>query len=700
MKFWIFLLLLLPAGLALGARSPALVQALAQVRAHPQDDTVRVNLLNRLAFELRSEAPRDSRVRFEEALELARMLGYAVGQAQAELGLGFYYRKRNEYGAAQAYTERARQTFVRLHDQRNQLACTYNLAYIYSGQGNYTQALNYAQRALILAETLHDLHWLVLMNAQMGIIYTEVGEYRRARQHLERCLRIARQHANQLGVSQGLRGLGDLYRTQGNWSTARRYYEQDATLTRHLGDEPGYLVEELNVADMAERQGRYAEAFAYSYRVLRLLQQLDVVGYLPWTQLVLARAHLHTSRPDSALFYGRASLQASLRSGVKENIRDASEVLTQASVQLGRFPDAYRYQRLFGIYQDSLSSRALIRRLAAQQYTADLARQQAQISQLTRNEQLIRQQSRQQQWLLAVSLVGLALVGGLSVVLWRSNQHRQRAYALLKQQQAELLATQQQLVAAEKWAFVGELSAGIAHELQNPLNFMKKFAEVSVGLLENDGTLAPGAAAASAGLQQEILSGLRQNLEEISQHGQRASSIITDMLTHARTGSSQHEPTALNPLVEESLQLAYKGLLAQKPAFQATLHTHCDAQVGTVSLVPTEIGRVLLNLFTNAFHALAARQQQQPAGYEPVLRVSTYRETGRVCIRVRDNGIGMRPEVQRQIFQPFFTTKPLGEGTGLGLSLAHDIVTKGHGGTLTVETQPGEFTEFVLCLPV
>ncbi|QNH60839.1 tetratricopeptide repeat protein [Hymenobacter sediminicola] len=684
---------------AAGAQTPKLEQLRAKVQAHPQADTTRVNRLNELAFEQRSKAPRESRASFEDALQLAQGLHYRFGEAKAQLGLGFYYRKRNEYGPAQLYTQQARQAFSEIGDLRNQLACTYNLAYIFSGQGNYTQALDHAQQALTLAERLKDPHWLVLMNAQMGIISTEVGEYEKAREYLERCLQLSRHHHNQPGVSQGLRGLGDLYRTQGNWDSARRYYQQDATLTRQLGDEPGFLVEEMNVADMEERLGNYPKAFAYSYRVLHQLRQLDVVGYLPWTQLVLARAHLHTNRPDSALIYGKASLQASLRSGVKENIRDVSEVLTQASVRLGHFPDAYRYQTLYGTYQDSLSSRELIRRIAALQYSYELDRRQTRISQLTRNEQLIRQKNQQQQWLLVVSLVGLGAVAGLSVVLWRSNRQKQRAYALLEQKQADLLATQQQLVAAEKWAFVGELSAGIAHELQNPLHFMKNFAEVSVAMLDQDSTRAVPTLGATDGLKQEILAGLKQNLQEISQHGQRASSIITDMLTHARTGTSQHELVRVNELIEENLRLAYQEMQARNHGFQATLRTELDESVQEAQLVRTEIGRVLLNLFTNAFHALAARQAQLGADYAPVLHVSSRRVGSQIEIRVRDNGTGMSAAVKQQIFTPFFTTKPTGQGTGLGLSLAHDIVTKGHGGVLQVETEEGNYTEFTLVLP-
>ncbi|WP_143436976.1 ATP-binding protein [Hymenobacter mucosus] len=693
MKYWLLLLLLLASPVTWG-QGTSLQRIQTQLQAHPQQDTGRVNRLNLLAFEQRSSAPRESKATFEEALRLAKRLGYTFGRAKAELGLGFYYRKRNEHGPAQRYTERARQGFAQVHDSLNHLACVYNLAYIYFGQGNYAQALSHAQQGLSLAEKLNNPHWLVLMNAQLGIISTQLGEYVKAEFYLLHCRQLSAQHNNQSGVSQSLRGLGDLYRTQGKWHTARQYYEQDAALASRLGDVPGHLVEEFNIADMYERQGHYPEAFTVGYRALAQLRKLDVIGYLPWTQLVLARAHLHTGRPDSALVYGQASLAASLRSGVKENVRDVSRVLTEASAKLGRYQDAYRYQRLSSIYQDSLSSRELIRRTAALQYGYELSRRQVRIQQLTQHAEQIRQQNRQQQWLLGVALLGLTVVGGLSAVLWRNNQQKQRAYALLEQQQTQLIATQKQLVASEKWAFVGELSAGIAHELQNPLNFMKKFAEVSVGLLSQE-----SASQDASDLQQEIVAGLRQNLQEISQHGQRASAIIADMLAHARTGTSQRQPTDLNGLIQEYLRLAYEGLQAQDASFQATLTTDLHPQVGQVSVVATEIGCVLLNLFTNAFHAVTARMLLEPEGYAPAVSVSSSQEGEHVFIRVRDNGTGMSEEIKNKVFQPFFTTKPVGVGTGLGLSLAHDIITKGHGGTIRVETAEGIFTEFTVGLP-
>ena len=269
---------------------------------------------------------------------------------------------------------------------------------------------------------------------------------------------------------------------------------------------------------------------------------------------------------------------------------------------------------------------------------------------------------------------------------------------------AELKTTQDQLVQREKMAFLGELTAGIAHELQNPLNFVKNFAEVSTDLVdEMTGELRDPTGQGpirSTGLEQEILAGLKQNLQKISQHGQRASSIIKGMLEHSRTGTGQREATDLNALVDESLRLAYQGLRTKEKDFNATLTTSFDASLAAVPVVPQDLGRVLINLFTNAFHAVQQRQRQQSGlAYQPEVTVTTQTVPGGVEIRIRDNGTGMSEKVKAKIFQPFFTTKPVGEGTGLGLSLSHDIVTTGHGGTLIVESKENHGTEFVLALP-
>jgi signal transduction histidine kinase len=266
----------------------------------------------------------------------------------------------------------------------------------------------------------------------------------------------------------------------------------------------------------------------------------------------------------------------------------------------------------------------------------------------------------------------------------------------LEQALLELRNTQTQLVQREKMASLGELTAGIAHEIQNPLNFVTNFAEVSgelISELEAEQQLANRSVA-----ETELVTDLKQNLLKITQHGQRAAAIVRGMLEHSRASTGTRSATDLNLLAEEYLQLAYQSLRAKNKSLNLTLTTHFDSGLGPVQVVPQEIGRVLLNLFTNAFYAVQQRQKLAP-DYQPEVIVSTQALPDKVLLKVTDNGTGISEAIQQKIFQPFFTTKPTGEGTSLGLSLSYDIITKGHGGTLTVQSEDGRFTEFSISLP-
>ena len=263
---------------------------------------------------------------------------------------------------------------------------------------------------------------------------------------------------------------------------------------------------------------------------------------------------------------------------------------------------------------------------------------------------------------------------------------------------ADLRATQAQLIQKEKMASLGELTAGIAHEIQNPLNFVNNFSEVSIELLEEleEEQAKP---IRDAGLEAELVSDLRQNMGKITHHGRRAAAIVRGMLEHSRTSTGERAPTDLNQLADEYLRLAYQGLRAKDKSFNATLATDFAPDLPLVEAAGADLGRVLLNLFGNAFYAVQKRQQTGEAGYKPTVSVSTKQLNNQVEIRVSDNGTGIPDEVKAKIFQPFFTTKPTGEGTGLGLSLSYDIITKAHGGTLAVASEPGQGTEFLITLP-
>jgi signal transduction histidine kinase len=266
----------------------------------------------------------------------------------------------------------------------------------------------------------------------------------------------------------------------------------------------------------------------------------------------------------------------------------------------------------------------------------------------------------------------------------------------------ELRTAQDRLVQTEKLASLGQLTAGIAHEIKNPLNFVNNFSALSAELTDelND-VLKP--APLDDKIRQEVnelTHMLKDNLTKVVQHGKRADSIVKNMLLHSREGSGEHRPADINALVDESLNLAYHGARAERQGFNVTLQRDFDPAAGMVELFPQEITRVFLNLIANGFYAVTKRKAEiGNSGFEPLLRAATRNLGEAVEVRIRDNGTGIPAEVREKMFNPFFTTKPAGEGTGLGLSMSHDIVVKQHGGTIEVDTALGQYTEFRIVLP-
>ena len=304
-------------------------------------------------------------------------------------------------------------------------------------------------------------------------------------------------------------------------------------------------------------------------------------------------------------------------------------------------------------------------------------------------------------------IAGLAIMLLIAFFLYRNNLQKKKANVLLQQQKekvestlAELKSTQSQLIQSEKMASLGELTAGIAHEIQNPLNFVNNFSEVSSELVDEMNEEI------DKGNNEEVKAiaiDIKQNLEKISHHGKRADAIVKGMLQHSQSCSGVKEPTNINKLADEYLRLSYQGLRAKDKTFNAALKTEFDESIGNINIIPQDIGRVLLNLYNNAFYTVAEKKNASASSagqqYEPTVSVSIKKMNDKVEITVKDNGNGIPKKVVDKIFQPFFTTKPTGQGTGLGLSLSYDIV-KAHGGEIKVNTKEGEFTEFVIQLPI
>jgi signal transduction histidine kinase len=292
-----------------------------------------------------------------------------------------------------------------------------------------------------------------------------------------------------------------------------------------------------------------------------------------------------------------------------------------------------------------------------------------------------------------------AVIAIENVRLFEAEQQRTRELAASLE---NLRTTQDRLVQTQKLASLGQLTAGIAHEMKNPLNFVNNFSAVSSELIDElQETLKdiPVADKARAEIN-ELTDTLRDNLGKVVQHGKRADAIVKNMLLHSREGSGEHRAVDINALIEESLNLAWHGVRAEKQGFEIALKQSFDPSAGEVEVFPQDITRALLNLISNGFYAVGKRRAATNGGdYEPTLAASTKNLGDRVEIRIRDNGTGIAPDVKEKMFNPFFTTKPTGEGTGLGLSISHDIIVKQHAGLIEVDTQPGEFTEIRITLP-
>jgi signal transduction histidine kinase len=399
--------------------------------------------------------------------------------------------------------------------------------------------------------------------------------------------------------------------------------------------------------------------------------------------------------PDSSLHYARLGLDAAEKLGTIEFMRDNTLALANAYAFKEDFKNAYRFHNLYINYRDSMMTAEIKNRTAVLEHNYELDKKEGQIA-------LLSQQKRSQQnFLIAVSTV-LFLILITAIVLLRSNRQKQKAKVKIEKAYSELKATQAQLIQSEKMASLGELTAGIAHEIQNPLNFVNNFSEVNKELLTD---MNDEIEKRNYDEARKIARNIVDNEEKINHHGKRADAIVKGMLQHSRTSSGQKELIDVNALVDEYLRLAYHGLRAKDKTFNARSKTDFDPAAGKIIIAPQDIGRVLLNLYNNAFYAVnqKAKALQSALGgggqYEPLVTVSTKKIGDKILISVADNGNGIPKQVLDKIFQPFFTTKPTGQGTGLGLSLAYDIV-RTNGGEIHVETVEGSGSTFIIQLPI
>jgi two-component system, NtrC family, sensor kinase len=413
----------------------------------------------------------------------------------------------------------------------------------------------------------------------------------------------------------------------------------------------------------------------------------------------LSSVHQKSGVKDSSLYYAKKAYEVGSEPGLINTkwFREGGvyEDLYKAYLLNNQTDSAFKYQGLTLATRDAWNK---------EKYKNLANFQSLLLSEATRLRELEKQQIETQSKIRTYGLLAvLAVLSIIGFILYRNNRQKQKANAVLQDEKDkvestlhELKSTQSQLIQSEKMASLGELTAGIAHEIQNPLNFVNNFSEVSNELIDEMKTeFTKGNLDEVNAIVDDVIG----NEEKINHHGKRADAIVKGMLQHSSAGSGKKELTNINALADEYLRLAYHGLRAKDKSFNATMKTDFDETIGNINIIPQDIGRVILNLITNAFYVVNEKQKSGIENYEPTVEINTKKEGNKVFISVQDNGNGIPQKILDKIFQPFFTTKPTGQGTGLGLSLSYDIV-KAHGGELRVETKEGEGSTFIIQIPV
>ena len=551
--------------------------------------------------------------------------------------------------------------------------------------GNYPKALQYQLQALEISRELKNEEIESNSLGFIGVIYMELNEYRQALQYFLSAINIK----NRLPASPPsvfiLANTGVSYDFLDMPDSALHYLRSAAKQNIEVRHPQLNSLIPRSVGNVYMRKGNVDSALQFYFVALQNSRSTNESINLGGIQQKIAEAYEKLNLDDSSLYYSLNAFNEAQRTSQKSRLLESSNLLVTLYRSMHKYDSAFYYEDIATSIKDSLYGIPKFKQLqllmlSEQKHQQVIEQEQERYKNKTRMIAL---------W----SAVGVFLI--IAFILFRNNRQKQKTNKVLENTLSNLRSTQAQLIQSEKMASLGELTAGIAHEIQNPLNFVNNFSDVNTELIDEANAEADKGNLSGV---KTILSDIKDNSEKINHHGKRADTIVKGMLQHSRTTSGQKEPIDINALADEYLRLAYHGLRVKDKSFNATMKTDFDNSIGTINIIPQDIGRVILNLINNAFYAVDEKKKGNQNGYEPTVSVSTKMTNGKVEIRVKDNGNGIPEKVLDKIFQPFFTTKPTGQGTGLGLSLSYDIV-KAHGGELKVETRKGEGSIFIMNLP-
>jgi signal transduction histidine kinase len=651
-------------------------------------DTGKVRLLTQIGgmygYGAGMENDDSSRDYAQRALQLSKKIDDTKGAIRARLVMESYFNQTGNYPEALQTALENLKEIEQAGDSTELFRQITLFVWIYNGIGNYKMALHYGKRLQELAnsgtfkDTATTRRHNEVVCLLLGNTYSDLQQPDSALYYWNLCYK---------------NGLKSSEKSAGFLSPLQFGKENDGA---------GWVaLSTINMAFFYAQRGEDSLAFSYFTIGIPFSKKVGRTDLVAHAKLGIARLFHKKGQTDSAFYYTRQALADIKNTNVTEASMDAYRLLSDLYKGNHQYDSAYRYLQNYLVLNDSLNNRTKITQ--AQNLSFNETLQQQQLEQAKKDAQ--REYAAKIKFYILAAVILIFLL--IAFFLLRNLRNKREANKLLHKKNEEiqtalsdLKSTQSQLIQSEKMASLGELTAGIAHEIQNPLNFVNNFSEVNKEMLEElkAERLKPNAERDDA-LQNELVNDVMANEEKILHHGKRADAIVKGMLQHSRQSSGQKEPTDINALCDEYLRLAYHGLRAKDKSFNAEIKTDFDNSIGKINIVPQDIGRVLLNLINNAFYAVNEKQKTENSAYVPSVTIVTQKVSNKIEIKVADNGSGIPQNIIDKIFQPFFTTKPTGSGTGLGLSLSYDIV-KAHGGELKVDTREGRGTEFIVQLPV
>ena len=675
------------------------IDSLKKILEKSKEDTNRVNTLNQLSESLGNSGNiENSRHYAEQALVISKRLKFHRGQALALQNIGYSYINQNNLSEARKFLLEG----IALATQKNQVEPKARMLLMvgqtFGMEENYPEALEYFYQSLTEWEKIRNDFWTAWTLAGIGYVKYYQGDLHASVTTWVQARDIFKRLSNKDGLARSYIALGVSYQNLDslelslkNFSLAQKIYEE-------VDDKEGMFYVFQGHGDVTEKQAmlasqqesvlKYQLALKHYNDAFNLAEEIN-------DSLQMAQANTHMGRINiklKDLKNARKNLLSSLQfgRGNKENLKSVYYHMSTLDSLEGNYYAAYQNYQKYISYRDSLVNDEGAKKSLQAKMQYDFEKKELEATTIQEKKDAQAKMVRNVQYI----AIGIFLL--IAAFLYINNRQKQRSKRKIEKAYSALKATQAQLIQQEKMASLGELTAGIAHEIQNPLNFVNNFSDVNRELLEElKGEADKGNLDEIKAIANDVIS----NEQKINHHGKRADAIVKGMLQHSRANSGQKELTDINALADEYLRLAFHGLRAKDKSFNSATQTQFDSHVGKISVVPQDLGRVILNLINNAFYAVDEKRKQLGNGFDPTVTISTKKENGKVEIKIADNGNGIPNRVLDKIFQPFFTTKPTGQGTGLGLSLAYDIVTKGHNGELRVKTKEGEGSEFIIQIP-